>query len=334
MLERMTRRAVALLVLAACGGGPATQPLYAAGDDKDDGHGLLARASSRLRLDDAPEPGLDDDLPRRPRRYGHDDYGGATYGGDPYGGGPYGGATYASYVPPSWSYPTINRSPTYSQKPGLEGAIEGTIRWRGDVPRVTTSCGPIEPVRVGANRGVGGVVVYIERVSVGRVLPHGTGEQRPATVGGTVVKRGCALLPPVQIVTPVPAALAIHGDARRTRIRITAPNAAAKSADLHEGGRVVVQAKPGITRIESEDATVASAWAIGLESPAFAVTADDGTFRIDELAPGSYDLTIWQPPVPTLDNGALVYAAPVLVRRTVKVGTGRAIGRIDVTLGK
>ena len=333
MLERMTGRAVALLVLAACGGVPATQPLYAAGDDKDDGHGLLARASSRLLLDESPEPGLDADRPRRPRRYEHDDYGGATYGGDIYGGS-YGGASYASYVPPAWSYPTINRNPTYSQKPGLEGAIEGTIRWRGDVPRVTTSCGPIEPIRVASNRGVGGVVVYIERVSVGRVLPHGTGEQRPATVGGTVIKRGCALLPPVQIITPVPAALAVHGDAHRTRIRITAPNATPKFADLHEGGRVVVQAKSGITTIESEDATIASAWAIGLDSPAYAVTTDDGTFRIDELAPGSYDLTIWQPPIPTLKDGALVYAAPVVLHRTVKVGPGRAVARLDVTLGK
>lgn len=319
----------------ACGGSSQRQPLYGAGSEKDEGHGMLARASSTLMTSDEAEPELSpSEREATRRRYDEaypEDYGGNTYGGM-YGGGLYGGASYANYVPPAWGYPAINRIPTYSQKPNLTGAIEGTITWRGTAPKVASTCGAIEPLKVGASRGVGGVLVYIERVNVGRVLPYANGEQRPVTVGGAVIKRGCALAPAVQIVTPVPAALAIHGDTKRTRLRITTPDGAAKSTDLHEAGRVVMQAKLGVTRIESEDGTLGAAWALGIDTPYYALTDDAGKFRIDELAPGSYDVTVWQPPIPTVTNGQLVYGPPVVVKRTVRVETKAA--RMDVALGR
>ncbi len=183
MLEEMTRRAAAAFALAvtACGGGSPRQPLYAAGDDKDDGHGLLARASSRLLTDNESVP--DPFAPQRSRIDAA--YGGSIYGGDAYGmygGDAYGGAAYAAYTPAPWGYPSVNRMPTYTQKAGLESAIEGTITWRGAMPAVTTRCGTIEPLRVSSARTVGGVLVYIERVNIGRTLPHGPGEQHVAIV--------------------------------------------------------------------------------------------------------------------------------------------------------
>jgi hypothetical protein len=316
-----THAAVLLaMIAAACGGSRPRQPLYAAGSERDEGHGQLAQASAKLMTDEETEPRL---AP-----------GGSSgaKGGKADGDGAYGGTTYGRYVPPAWSYPTVNRTPTYNQKPGLRGAIEGRITWRGAPAKLTTACGPIEPVRLGAQRAVSGALVYIERVSVGRVLPHASGEQRPATVGGVIVKRGCAFAPSVQLVTPVPAALAIHGDARRTRIRITGPDGVTSTADLHEAGRVPLQLGRGITRIDAEDGSIGAAWVVGLDTPYYALTDDAGRFRIDELAPGSYEVSIWQPAVPTVRDGVLVYGAPVIVKRTVQVGGDRA-ARLDVTLG-
>lgn len=332
----MQRRAAWVLAVTAiaCGGPSQSQPLYAAGTEKDEGHGMLARASSRLLTGDEAQPeGLG---PRRAVRPAHDDgYGGHGYGGDGYGmygGGAYGGQSYASYVAPQWGYPSVNRTPSYTQKPGLVSAIEGTISWRGATPRLTSGCGAIQPLEISNERTVGGVLVYIERVSVGRMLPHSSGEQRPATVGGIVVKRGCSFAPAVQVVAPVPAALAIHGDSKRARIRVTPPTGGAKASDLYEGGRVALQAKVGVTRIEADDGTLGAAWVVGLDTPYYAITDDRGRFRIDELAPGTYDVTIWQPPVPASNGTALVYGAPVTIKKSVKVGAGTA--RLDVALGR
>ena len=327
----MPRRLATLLAVGglACGGGPPNQPLYAAGSEKDDGHGVLARASARLLTSDLV---VEDPLPTPPRTY-DEGYGGDGYGGAMYGGGAYGGASYASYVPPRWGYPDANRIPPYSQKPGLVAAIEGTITWRGPVPKLATSCGPIAPLRIGSDGSVGGVLVYIERVNVGRMLLHGGSEQRPATVGGVVVQRGCALQPSVQLVTPVPAALAIHGDARGARLRITPAGGTPRPLELLAGGRVVMQARTGLVRIESEDGTIGAAWVLGVDTPAYAVTDDGGRFRIDELAPGTYEVTVWQPPIPTVSRGKLAYGEPVLVKRTIKVETGRP-ARLDVALGR
>lgn len=320
----------------ACGPKAPHQPLYAAGTDRDDGHGLLAQASSKLLTSAETEDGLPAARPTVPRRYLDDEYGGDQYGGDPYGGLAYGGASYGSYVPPPWGYPSVNRVPPYQQQVGLSAAIEGTVTWKGTLPaKIASTCGPIEPLAVSAERGVAGVLVYIERVTTGRVLPNTLGEQRPSIVGGLIVKRGCTLAPAVQVVNPLPAQLAIHGDATRARIKITAPGAAANAAkvqELQEAGRIAFQLKPGVTRIEAEDATLGAAFVIGLDSPYYAITDETGRYRIDELAPGTYEVTIVQPPVPAVANGKLTYGAPVTQRRTLRVDAART-SRMDIALG-
>ncbi len=312
----------------ACGGPTQQQqPIYPAGTERDEGHGLLARASARMMTS---EDGEAEPLPQRtkvPRRYDE------TYGGDEYGGSEYGGATYATYNPAPWGYPSVNRMPRYQQQVGLSAAVEGTISWRGAPPKVTTACGTIDALTVSRERGVSGILVYIEKFNTGRVLPNMMGEQRPSLVGGVVVKRGCMLAPIAQVVNPLPAQLAIHGDGLRTRVRVTVPGGVVTESELQEAGRIALQLKPGVTRIDAADDSLGAAWVVGVETPYFAMTDDAGRFRIDELAAGTYDLTIWQPPIPTVTAGKLVYGPPVIVHRTVRVDAAKT-SRIDVALGK
>ena len=325
-----------LIAAVACGPKAPHQPLYAAGTDKDDGHGLLARASSKLMTEAESEDGLTVRTVTTPRRYIDEEYNGEQYGGDPYGGTAYGGSTYGSYVPPPWGYPSVNRMPSYQQQVGLSGVIEGTVSWRGALPaKIVSACGPIEPLAISAERAVAGVLVYIERVTTGRVLANTLGEQRPAIVGGLIVKRGCALAPALQVVNPLPAQLAIHGDATRMKVKITGPGFAiggAKVHELQEAGRVALQLKPGVTRVESEDATIGAAFVIGIDSPYYAITDETGRFRIDELAAGTYEVTIVHAPVPSVAGGKLSYGAPVMVRRTLRVDAART-SRLDVAIG-
>ena len=338
MSPRLSRAALAVAAFAmtaACGPKASHQPLYAAGSDKDDGHGLLAQASSKLLTGAEAEDALPAARAATPRRYVDEEYGGDQYGGEPYGGAAYGGASYGSYVPPPWGYPSVNRVPPYQQQVGLTAAIEGTVTWRGPLPAKSVSaCGPIEPLAISAEKGVAGVLVYIERVTTGRVLPNTVGEQRPSIVGGLIVKRGCSLAPGLQVVNPLPAQLAIHGDATRARLKITAPGGGAsgvKVQELQEAGRVAFQLKPGVTRVEAEDATIGAAFVIGVDSPYYAITDETGRFRIDELAPGTYEVTVVQAPVPAVAAGRLSYGPPVMLRRSVRVDAART-SRMDVTL--
>ena len=328
--------AAVLAALTSCGPKAPHQPLYPAGTDKDDGHGLLAQASSKLMTGAETEDGLPAARAVTPRRYIDEEYGGDQYGGDPYGGMAYGGTSYGSYVPPPWGYPSVNRVPPYQQQVGLTAAIEGVVTWKGAAPaKIVSACGPIEPIAISAEKAVAGVLVYIERVTTGRVLPNTIGEQRPSIVGGLIVKRGCSLAPALQVVNPLPAQLAIHGDATRTRLKITAPGGAAATAkmqELQEAGRVALQLKSGVTRVEAEDATIGAAFVIGIDSPYYAITDETGRFRIDELAPGTYEVTIVQAPLPTVAAGKLSYGPPVTQRRTLRVDAART-SRMDVALG-
>lgn len=302
------------LVVLLLGCRPA-QPAAPLGGSQDDGAGDLANASTRLMTAE----GSDAD-PFAPRKRKRDD-------------AALGGTTYGNYVVRSWQgSPGVHRTyPRHEQKPGLAGAIEGAITWRGAVPgKRQTPCGPQQLVQVGPDRGVGDVVILIEQVRVGRVMPT---DGHTAQVGGMLVKRGCVLRPTAQLITPLPAALTIHGDAARTKLRVTSPAGPARTIELAEGGRDAVPIELGITRIDAEDGSVAGAWAIGSDAPYFAITDDHGRFRIDELANGTYEVTIWHAPLPNEGTGPLTYGAPIVTKRSVTVA-GLKPARLDVAIGR
>jgi len=321
------RAAIVIAIGAIACGATQRVPLAPPGDDKDDGAGELAHAALKFQTSEDAEPGFVEQ--RATRSYDYDGYGGDPYGGDPYGGfggDPYGGSGYANWRPPQWSYNVPNRMPRYTVSVGLPGAIEGTVTWNGQLPaKVSSACGPIDnpTLRVTKDKAVRGVIVYIEKVTVGRSTPY---YSKPASVGGMLAKRGCALVPAAQIVAPLPASVSINGDATRTKLRI-----GKATQDLQEGGLVQVEVKAGVTKIDSEDGKLAAAWVLGLETPYYAITDDDGRFRLDELSPGTYELTFWQPPIASANrDGTWTYGSPIVVRRSVKVDNKTA--RVSVSL--
>src|SRR5262245_13541067 len=142
----------AVVLLVAC--GSTTPRLWPAGSKEDDGHGLLARASTRFMT---AADGDDDDLfaSSSPARtpVEPDDQGGDGYGG--IGGSGYGGASYAAFTVPNWTSPQVDRKPKYAQATALAGAIEGVVSWRGALPgKLAIACGAIDPLAIGADRTV------------------------------------------------------------------------------------------------------------------------------------------------------------------------------------
>ena len=324
---------MALIASIACR-TEAAAPLYPVGTEKDDGHGELARASSKFLTaegsDEGDVNGQNVNAVQQYNLYGGDPYGGGVYGGGLYGGDPYGGGMYAGGYPAPWQYAPQLHVPHYDVQTGLTGSIEGNVSWSGAAPpRVATACGTIDnPTAHVTGNAVGGAIVYIEKVRVGR----SAGANGRNGVGGAISKHGCALMPAAQIVTPLPSSFTVNGDGTKAKLVVTPPSNATKSAELQEAGIASFEAQDGVTRIDAEDGKIAPAWVIGLDTPYYAITDDRGRFLIDELAPGSYDVTVWQAPVTTAGaNGAIAYGAPIVMHRSVTVD-GKTPSRMDVTL--
>ena len=149
-----------------------------------------------------------------------------------------------------------------------------------------------------------------------------------------MVKHGCALIPAIQIATPLPALLSIHGDPERTKVRVTLPTGPVKAYELQEGGRVQIQIPSGITRVEGDDGKLTSAWVLALDTPYYAITDEAGHFRLDELADGTYDVMVWQPPIATSSpDGRISYGPPVTVKKTIKVD-GAKPAQLAIALGR
>jgi hypothetical protein len=312
----MTRALLVGLVAAlACGGR--TRPASRAGDELDEGGGALARASIQLRL------GSDDTK----RAHGDEDDD-ASDGSAPFGGDAYGGATYAGWTATAWTPSTSPHVMPYTPAYGLTGALEGTVSWHGPIPSTLLStCGPIAhpTLRVGTDQRLVGASVYIERLQVGRVASLFPG------VGGIVAKRGCAFVPAAQLVASVPANVTLYGDATRTRVWAGAVGAL-KAYDLQEAGRVELAVTGGVLEIASADGRIAPAWVLALDTPAYAITDDAGRYRIEQLAPGSYDVTFWQAPIATSGpDGVFSHGPPIVVHRRVQVA-GEKVAHVDVAL--
>jgi len=306
---------------------PRPPALYPAGSPQDDGAGQLARASARLTTEDVVVVDPGSDAPPAPSDQDAD---GAPADDPAFGGEGYG----RTFKMPQWKYHTPNRSAPYRVQAGLTGALDGTITWNGEAPpAVATACGtiPNPTLHVGAHGALRGALVYIAEVTTGRAAPY---FGRPAPVGGIVAKHGCALTPAVQLVPSIPTAMAIHGDRTRTRIRVVADHGEPRTYALEEAGVVRTAASVGVTRVEGADGTLAPAWVVGLVTPYYALTDDQGRFRIDGLAPGRYSVTIWQPPVVTTrPDGTFTYGAPIITHRTVTV-RATATAHLAVSLGR
>ena len=214
----------------------------------------------------------------------------------------------------------------YQSDPAVSGAaITGTITAPASLTagspiatgRDSTMCGPsvADESVVRQGNGLGGVVVWLDDIRRGRPLPL---ERRLELESDK-----CRLMPRVQAGVVGSAVNVIAHDDFRQHLRFLAGGEHEPRATvlLGEYEQVIPTerpfAEPGLVLVRDADHAWPTAYLAVFDHPYFAVTAPNGTFRIDGVPPGRYRLKVW-------------HERAKVVEQTVDVGAGGATVNLEL----
>jgi hypothetical protein len=219
------------------------------------------------------------------------------------------------------------------------GTVTGTVRFVGTPPKLDPIpvnknrdvCGankPAEALVLSADRGVKGSVVLIEAVPRGKK-------------GGAEVvldNHQCVFVSHVTAVALKERVAIRNSDPilHNTHGFLGAPTVF--NVALPTKGQVIEVTKylknPGVVRVLCDAHPHMSAWMIVHDSPYYAVTDDKGAFRITDVPPGTYKVTMWHAgfrPKGADKDGRVVYDEPRTVTRELTVAP-KATATVDFEL--
>jgi plastocyanin len=189
-------------------------------------------------------------------------------------------------------------APAYVEAPVADGGtLVGRVRFAGEpvkgeplpVRKNTDVCGDTKPFQalvVGPNKGVRNAVVYLEGVERGK---------KPADFELDNAK--CLFVPHVSAVMAGARVRIKNGDpilhnTHGFHDRVTVFNVALPNKDQVVDITQRIK-KPGVIDVQCDAHTHMRAWIVVRDTPYFAVTDDEGRFRIGEIPPGRYRVVAW-----------------------------------------
>ncbi|RIK62966.1 MAG: hypothetical protein DCC65_16630 [Planctomycetota bacterium] len=181
------------------------------------------------------------------------------------------------------------------------GVVTGTVQYMGVVPKPrkihvvkdheTCKQHPVEVplMRVDAEHRVGEAVVYLADISAGKDWPKSDAKS-------TIDQKTCEFHPhvqvvraksPVEIVNSDPVAHNINASQRIfTLFNILQPQQGMKATQQFE--------RPGLVNLKCNVHDWMQAYVHVAVHPYIVVTGDDGSFRLEGVPPGKYQLGVWQ----------------------------------------
>ena len=219
------------------------------------------------------------------------------------------------------------------------GALAGSVKFAGTLPKLDPIpvnknrdvCGaekPSETLVVGPDRGVRGGVVKLEGVARGK---KGSGEV-------ILDNAKCLFVAHVTAVGPGDRVRVKNSDAilhnthgflgKPTVFNLALPN---KDQFIDITKRLQ---KPGVIRVLCDAHPHMSAWLVVHDSPYIAVTDERGAFRLGDVPPGAYRVTLWHPGFRQkgIDkDGRPVYEDPRTITREVTIAP-KATATVDFEL--
>lgn len=205
-------------------------------------------------------------------------------------------------------------------------SIAGSITLQGiasdsvvAVTRDTRVCGDSANVTQTSANGssLGNVLVWVEGVASGKRLPEVRRE--------TLTIERCRFEPRIMAVTSGTTINVLSRDRAMHTSRFYREGAGEPVDEIHtvDAGQVVpsekIAIKPGIVEVRRAEHPWARAYIAVFDHPYFALTNDDGEFRIDSLPPGTYTVKVWHERLAKL------------IEQRVVVAPG-GTGRLDLSL--
>ncbi|MBI3584690.1 MAG: carboxypeptidase regulatory-like domain-containing protein [Nitrospinae bacterium] len=186
------------------------------------------------------------------------------------------------------------------------GALAGKVTFKGKLPDPTKIlmgkdpevCGTgeriIDPLALGGKGELKDAVIYIVGVEKGKAWKSEKFH---------LEQKGCRFLPYVgvmenkkklEVTSNDPVLHNIHtyeivGEVRRTIFNVGQPN----QGFTFE--QEVKLRKSNTMKVECDAHNFMHAWQLALENPYYFVTAEDGSFKIEDIPAGSYKIKAWHP---------------------------------------
>jgi plastocyanin len=190
----------------------------------------------------------------------------------------------------TWAYEAID------VKDG--GTISGEVKFSGTPPtpeklaptKDQEVCGKTEKVNesllVGANKGIQNVVVSIGNIQKGKKMPE---------AGGTLDQKDCRYTPHV-VLSPAGTELNIvNSDGILHNIHTTSTKNPSFNQAQPKFKKEIKKnfAQPETVKLACDVHGWMSGWLIVEDTPYYAVTDENGAFKITDVPPGDYELKFW-----------------------------------------
>lgn len=188
------------------------------------------------------------------------------------------------------------------------GAIEGRVVWQGEVPELTLRVStdqqvcrhtdgttPSPRLSVSEDGGVADAIVFLRDIERGKPLDR-------LHADAVLDQEGCLYKPFVQVMPEKATLTLVNSDPlnhnvharqadQRDPFNYAMPNSAWPEKQTIEKRLY----RPGLVEVNCDVHMWMSAYIHVVEHPYYAVTDQDGKFRLEDVPPGDYELVTWHP---------------------------------------
>lgn len=189
------------------------------------------------------------------------------------------------------------------------GSLTGRVTFKGTPPsnkriliaKDFDTCGKgereIPEVVVSNGGGLQETVVYIEKIKKGKAWAKPKGGEY------LLVQKGCRFIPYLQVIPKKETLIIQNSDPVLHNINVRELIGRARRSLFNfgqprKGQRVAQKIRPIRSpriKVECEAHNFMHAWMFAADSPYYAVTKADGSFKINHVPPGEYTIKAWHP---------------------------------------